>query len=604
MIERIIQRCDYSESISNKHRTTNGYIQVKELLKLCELTVRRPQTLKTLTTILNESKDNSVPQNIVNDPIIKSYFQDLLHFVKSYQEKKLQAEKRNVNYSELKSLQHNLQVFAYQLDNYYYSSLVKELSEINYENSEDFERNAIQISSLIDLLIPYLLFHGYSIASLNQILIEWVEQEYRPTIQRILKNFDKTPRMFAFLLYVGERNHESVDFVQLLRAESKSKVQEFSARDVNVTSVGSDVLKGDELFVFYKMKAIDPNNHIRQTYDNLIKRVVIKKDRQSLNSFNNFFTRSFWTFGDDAKSKFRVFKLNGDPINVAFRTHTLQDTLSRTSRYFEFGYSKGNELPRIETPQLLNSLYFYNLAIGSKSIENSLSLLWTALESMLPYRLHGNDIECVQHFISTAMSISATARNLQGFANRAIWSCKVNGVDVKDVFPCSEENLYSPQGLISWYQDIVNPEVSAERTITLSTISELLAYEYCQLGRKLSGEKLKYLRDRAETSKKSTEYQLQRIYLHRNQIVHSGELINEYTNLWSHLEWYVGKMLAHYLIDVEITKNSKSLDESYRKIEADYNYLTSYLDLNKEKKITDLSPRILEILFKYVQFSF
>lgn len=58
LAERFIQRCDFGESISKKHRTINGYAQLKELVKLCELSSIRIRTNRTLGSMntLNKSR--------------------------------------------------------------------------------------------------------------------------------------------------------------------------------------------------------------------------------------------------------------------------------------------------------------------------------------------------------------------------------------------------------------------------------------------------------------------------------------------------------------------------------------------------------------------
>src|SRR5690606_17782772 len=76
-IERIIQRCDFSENISNKHRTSNGYTQLKELIQYCELSLKRSRTIKTLIVVLEEATSPYVKQNISSDCIVKKYFVDL-----------------------------------------------------------------------------------------------------------------------------------------------------------------------------------------------------------------------------------------------------------------------------------------------------------------------------------------------------------------------------------------------------------------------------------------------------------------------------------------------------------------------------------------------
>src|SRR5690606_33895382 len=51
-----------------------------------------------------------------------------------------------------------------------------------------------------------------------------------------------------------------------------------------------------------------------------------------------------------------------------------------------------------------------------------------------------------------------------------------------------------------------------------------------------------------ETSRKRSEYMFDRIYVTRNRLVHSGNFGSGGATQWSHLEWYVGKLLAVALI--------------------------------------------------------
>src|SRR5690606_22270988 len=114
-------------------------------------------------------------------------------------------------------------------------------------------------------------------------------------------------------------------------------------------------------------------------------------------------------------------------------------------------------------------------------------------------------------------------------------------------------------------------------------ISGLLATEYSKTIRPLIEGKLQSLSNRINSSKDSIGFQLQRIYLHRNQIVHSGDYINEYTNLWIHLEWYIGKFLYQIIKETEINKNYESIADLFQSLESEFEYCYSYLEKNKNK---------------------
>lgn len=85
-VEKIIQRCDYDETISKKHRTINGFTQLVELIRLAELSKKRIRTLRSLCVIMKEAKSSNIKQNIVNDVIIEFYFNDLKKYIIHFNE--------------------------------------------------------------------------------------------------------------------------------------------------------------------------------------------------------------------------------------------------------------------------------------------------------------------------------------------------------------------------------------------------------------------------------------------------------------------------------------------------------------------------------------
>ncbi|MDJ1493675.1 hypothetical protein QNI19_12100 [Cytophagaceae bacterium DM2B3-1] len=587
--ERIMQRCDYYESISNKHRTSSGYTQVKELIKLCELTHKRGKTIRSLLMLLEEGKSPLIKQNIVNDLIINEYFKDIREYILNYDN---QALKNTTNNSPLLyELFRTLKKFETQLDKFYFNALKDEFNKIDYLTSENFQRTADHISDLVDLLIPYLLFQGYSISSLSAI----IEIMPNPKIDRIINFFNFKKRNYFFFHVLGkERTSEVTDFINLMKEDIKSELE---GDDINkVDLYESDIEK--DIIVFYQQQALDPHNHVRLSYDRLLKRLVIKKERQSLATFNEFFDNSFWSTKRNIKG-IRKILLEGDPINVNSRGRTLRNTLIKCAQELQFDFNEGSSVPLVKKEQLQNSIYYYNLALGSKSIENSLSLLWTSLEAMIPYRTATSDIESVQKFVASSLCIGAVCRDIHSFASSITKKIPDKLTDLT----CSTfKDHYSKDGLLEWFNWLSQKD--GERFEIVKNCSPLLSYQYCKLGKSYSEAKLEYLEKRIKASYESIVYQLQRIYLHRNQIVHSGDFVNEYTNLWMHLEWYVGKMLAFFVINSHFIYKNKSLEDIYRELEADHDYLCSYLEKNRSTKIKDMSPRIVSLLFQHSWQSF
>ena len=58
------------------------------------------------------------------------------------------------------------------------------------------------------------------------------------------------------------------------------------------------------------------------------------------------------------------------------------------------------------------------------------------------------------------------------------------------------------------------------------------------------------------------------------------------------IEWYTGKLLAFMLTKCH---QDESIHDTVQNIESDYDYLVSYLEKNKSKKISELPERITNI---------
>lgn len=600
-IERILQRCDYSEIISNKYRTTNGFTQLKELIHYCEVTLKRSKTVKTLMMIIEEAKSPTVSQNILNDLIIEEYFKDLKeYFKKKCDPSILVVEKMQPNLLALENLYRELRVFEKQLEERYFECLVTELKNINYNEETKIQREIERLSVLIDLLIPYLIFNGFSNATISEILRNWLRSGYHITVSKFLSFLHFKKRPFTFLQFLGSSSDESNDFLTLMREGLEVEIEEIPAEKLNQEFLEENKIPREGIFAKYEFSTLDPHKHVRSNFDGLLKDLVIQKERQSLAVFNSFFDHSFWSNRAGLPfEKFKTISLEGDPINVNARGKTLRRTLEKASKSRSFEFNGETRLPLIDCEQLSNSVYYYNLALGSKSIENSLSLLWTALEAVQPYKVYTADIDAVQKLVSKGLGIGSIGRDINGFASRLHQFSSFHENCLKGLFVKEFPSNFFPDDLQKWFDWICDKENCTSNFAVLKNHSELLAFQYLGLGKSLVDEKQSFLLNRISRSEESMKFQLQRIYHHRNKIVHSGDMINEYTNLWMHLEWYIGKILAYFIIKLHFEKSAKSLEDAYMELEADRDYLVSYLERNKEKQISDLPPRILELIFKH-----
>lgn len=601
MVERILQRCDADTVISKKHRTTSGYTLVNEMIHLCDITEDKPRYVKTLISTIKESRELDFGQNICSDIIIDKYFVDLKHFIKSFDIISL-GNMSEVNYSNLKTFKHQLQIYFSQLEENYYNFLMEELKSIKFGVTKiGFNREADKLTKLIDLKITYLVHNGYSTSSFFEVLNRWIETGYRITARRVIQNFRFAKKQINIVHKFNSKKGDIVkDFISIIEKKFAKNIKTYDGSEVPEGMFSGFDFSETDFLVTYTVTCVEPHSFLRTLFDEIIKNIVVLRNRHTLSTFNRFFLYSYWKFNSKSSKIYNKFKLYDDPINVKSRKNTLIITLKKCNYHSKIKLVENGKLPIINNPQLNAAIYFYHLALGSKSIENSLSLLWTSLESLLPYYSRKSNIESVKEFVSKSLSIGAVSRQLQSFTNR------YNSYNQNTPNPIKVDEwkwkgrILSSEELVDFFNLITNLNDEGATTITsiLKDKSNLIAMEFTSLGKPLSSESLFYLKTKIENSEKSIRYQLQRIYLYRNQIVHSGEMINEYTNLWKHLEWYVGKLLFYAVSEVEIYKNSNSLEDCFRKLEGEMTYLISYLEMNKKIKVKKVSPRITNLIFK------
>lgn len=585
-LQKAIQRCDFDEIISKRHKTTNGYVQVKEMLNLVRLTELRGRSVKTLIVLGEEAVSPYLNQNISNDPIISKYFVDLQKFIKEFNFSSLQSN-REPNLIKLNEFKHKLSLFDIQLDRYYHQSIIKELEESELEE-EGFFRNAKILESLIDIYLTFLIYKGYSASSITDFLLDCLKKEKHFKVRTFYRFFSLSSRKYRYYLALDNINDDIADFADLLSSNYEVEVKEKG----EASHIDAQIK--NRPYLIFEASSKDMNSFTRNLYDQLLKKLVVKRDRQSLNSFSTFFESAYWSH--ISSKKINQINLAGDPINVKGRERTLLTTLQKL-KVIEFDNKR--ELPLIKDNKLYKAVYYYNLALGSKSIENSLSLLWTAMESSLPYRVSIADVDCVRLLISKILALGCISRDIYSLSKRIKVSHKQNSQILKN---CGIKNLKTinsnnhVQKNSKWIS-----EEDEGRFLKIKEASDLLAYDYTKLGLMLAKGKSKDLLDRILGSRDSVDFQLQRIYINRNQIVHAGDFISEYTNLWMNMEWYVGKMLS-FMINTEL--NEESISAAIKEAESDYDYLVSYLDKNRNVPISDLPQRIIDIIYNQFWQSF
>lgn len=597
-IEKIKQQVDYQESISNQHKSTNGYTLIKEIVDVSNLTIKREKSIYRLISLVIEAKSAFLMSSILNDYILNKYYSDIVEFYKELNPQKLKNNQKNVSDLLNKSL-----INYKRIKDSYFNNIISEIRLIDFKSTE-FKRNAKTVDKLISCAVPYLIHRGYSTQSISDISYNSIKSKQGDKSPiRIFNKFRNQDFNFEFIIKTSHDGIEEKTICEYLCNKEVPFTIVENYADIS-SNFFDDIHTPEAIYILINRRTIDPHNYLRNLYEVSLKKHVISKSRQDLSSLNDFFERVFWRF-KDTEQKFQKSNFNLDPLNVHKRKTTLSDTLKEISKSNDFEFNDQSEIPYI--PQISESLYYYNLAIGSKSIENSMSLLWTSLETLLPYRLKENDIENVQYFVSKMLSIGSIGREVVSFIRRYSESNWINKGSLDNIVV--NTNFINYENRLGSYFDFLSKEFddSNDPFTILNESSSLLASEFCRLNDIYVGKNkntVEYWINKIKHSEQSIEFQLDRIYLHRNQIVHSGKFVNEYSNLWNHLEWYVGKLLSYCVLEYIALEDKDKFDkkEIFMELEAYIDNIKNSLNSNKEKKIKDIKKLALKVLMPTWQF--
>lgn len=618
-LERIKQKVDYKESISNRHSTTCGFTLIDELIEVGYYVVKREKTINRFRSLLNESLNNKLNFSLVNDVIIQKYHGYIIDYFKNYS---IFKNINSIRIEDVPNIQNKLLIFRESLKNNYYNNIQNELKNINFEDVTKFDRTSKEIDSIVQSLIPYLIHVGYSPISISDISYRYIKK---------VKNQLDIPLKFI-TLFEGKRfdydlaiilnQEKDKDLIQpvLDKFKELNSVYEFDYLFCNIESYkdrfnSSDILSftDTDLMINIKVKCIDPHSFLRKLYDFSLKYMLIIDYEYKSVFIENYFNTIYWRFLKPlAPMKYLKSDFDIDPINIKLRNSTLHATLSSLS-YLNLECDKGKVKSMPFPNTVRDSLIYYNLALRTRSIENSFLLLWTSLETLIPFHEKNSDIESIQEFVSSFLSVGSIGREISSFIRRIKTIKKIHEDVESDLFSdlfkdlkYNNPNIVSKQELKLIYEILSKPytESTEDKTYEwFKNYSELATCDYLRLNNVYSNreDKIKYWENKIGHSKEAIKLQLDRIYLHRNQIVHSGKLINEYSNLWGHLEWYIGKLLSVYII-YHIQHPTMNKYEIYVNIYSEIIQIEHYLEKIKKSPNLDLDLDLFEKMMIDWQF--
>lgn len=584
-IESMAQKIDYTENISKRIRSSNILVLVNEIITSCEMSLTREKTVHRLKGVLRETKEIQL-----TDPILKDYFKDICDYYNSFP---IDSVDGNNKESSINRLLFKAKIHAKRLQKFYGEYLFKELSSFDFDNANYSTSKIQKILSLSSLFVSLLVWNGFSKGFIyTKIKTLAINKGAHNIISYLKDTFLTGARDYDFYLWFSKDHGEFINFfrdldrMQIIHDEKVISI--LGRNDAHCLVAGT-------------ISTIDPNSYFAKMYSSALRWGTIFGSIGD-NEFNSFIAEmndaSYFGFKNRAKYSNCNFKIKHEIIKA-------------DNRFCNLDFASNKIVPEnssllklyLDTHSINDSLYFYKQAFKVHSLESSISLLWTSLESFLPYRKKSSDIESIQEFVSKIISFGSFSRDIFSIANRVYETertLQTGFFDENDFLP--KKNNCSHEFLIQWFDYFaskIDDDKEKDPYSFFTGKSDLLLNDLFLQHDFIFKGNISKICNRIESSQNSIRHQIDRIYTHRNKVVHTGGSVNENIDVWNHLEWYVSKLLFTVIFyNKEYGISDKK--DIFMEIESEIDDVMNLLIKNKDQKITDnkdIIQRLLSITF-------
>ena len=200
-------------------------------------------------------------------------------------------------------------------------------------------------------------------------------------------------------------------------------------------------------------------------------------------------------------------------------------------------------------------------------------------------RTNQPDIEIVQTNVAQAIALGAVGRRVNSTVQRLRTLGRANQWPYLGP---SEASEYERVGLCRWIMWLTDKNVAdtQDDPFLIFEADPLLARQYRTINETWSD--LGVLAKLISSSERNLRYQLDRLYLTRNTIIHSGHFGRTGTYQWIHLEWYVGKILAQAISTLDQPSGqlqADSRDLVFGELQGQYRSTVDYLSRHSSESI-------------------
>ena len=504
--------------------------------------------------------------SLQNDPAAKSVLGYRYNIILNYLRSSNNFNELSSNVAPLKNL----------LDLIYIDEIKKELKEL-VETPTDKEK----ITTLSKILISELLSNGYS-----QQYIFFETRKYFFQTQRIYSphQIDEYLSKFSFktekwdVLFKGDPDFKHAKELKLdIEIEITEEKPEPRTTYPKEIEYLNETDKYPIFIIFKNMEALDPFHarEIAEEYLNIIDNLAsynIHKERLNWDKDSLVYLASKFTIVEPPVSP--MAKIRDSDITE------LSTIIEKRTTFFE-------PLDAASTYCIFNSFDFHSSSIQTKSSENQLMNLWTAMESLLPPPQE----QRILHFINSfepLLSRKYVQKLIKDLLNnlRLNYPSELNIILSK--LPPEFTDIEKVAALISIKDE--NEKLRDELYTSLGRNPLLINRIYTLMKNLHSADNIYTT---IELHRNRIRWHLQRIYRARNLITHKGEEIIYVNQLVENLHSYY-----HTIIDLiqEIStqnKNIDSLETVFNLIRIEYEAHIALLKDSKEEKCNNNNFKLL-----------
>jgi hypothetical protein len=556
---RFAQCIDLDETITYRYNSTNLHILLHEIAVVAALTRERPKSSARLRQLLAEALDKKVSSSAVNDPVAATRFPNVIE--------RLEAWSNLVNAGEdklaanLKVVENDAAGLATEVGEKYLEVLLDELRQVEWKDIAKFERNAKQSFRLVESLVPELLYMGFSLARLKQLVNEMVALPLPDFLSPVeaLRGQSLQKEFSLHILADGCPSSLALE----LEANSSELIDTDTGKMYQTwefTAVGPDVVSAASSRLLSATRSL----HLKQigipAYD--IWHLV--KDKLQIPHHEG----GFESVADE---------FNGDPHLLGSRQISLNKCINR----FDLDISR---LQPNTYKVLDEALFLYNSGVFTNSIENSFMLLWTCLESLMGLRSE-NDITTIKRNLTPFFAMNWLSRRVYSLSELIRQAEDLKLITELTWPPKLSVTEKSFCEWATWMCQQYPPE---KDPYELLKTEPLISYHFVHHGKQI--RKLGDLRSSMMASQQNLEYQMERLYLTRNRIVHSGLYDEHFDELWPHLEYYCSRVLAAAILSLEQNSGDAVTfrDAFFSKIRMQFDSTCIYLDKRRDKVVNSV----------------